>query len=110
MKPGWWHEENECPNGNPDKSGSAPESPLKGGCNDPSCDCVEFFQQAVMYFVGTRPGWESPNFPLTEPYDFDETRKNVMKMLSNSFKLMLTEDNGIPQNPINGEYDNEASW
>lgn len=24
MKPGWWHEENACPNGNPDKSGSAP--------------------------------------------------------------------------------------
>lgn len=28
LKPGWWHLENECPNGNPDPSGKAPSSPI----------------------------------------------------------------------------------
>ena len=44
LSPGWWHEENTCPNGNPDPSGVAPSVPLATGtCTGASCDCVEFF-------------------------------------------------------------------
>jgi hypothetical protein len=65
LKPGWWHEENVCPNGNPDPSGVAPSSPLSGTCNDAGCDCVEFFHQAVLGLIGQEPGWTSSNMPTT---------------------------------------------
>jgi len=65
MKPGWHHEENTCPNGNPDRSGKAPPVPLKGTCNTASCDCVEFVNQAVLGVIGQRPAWRSANMPTT---------------------------------------------
>jgi len=40
LNPGWWHPENSCP----DPPGTHEEPPLSGGCNYPSCDCVEFYQ------------------------------------------------------------------
>jgi len=51
VKPGWWHEENTCPNGER-TTGNASPPPLAGTCNTANCDCVEFYQQAVTISVG----------------------------------------------------------
>ena len=59
---GWSHPENTCPTG---LAGKAATTPLKGGCNEPNCDCVEFFQQAVLLNNGQTPGWLGPAMPKT---------------------------------------------
>jgi len=65
LKPGWYHNENKCPNGNPDVSGKAPSSPLKGTCETADCDCVEFFNQAILGLIDQDGSWLSENMPTT---------------------------------------------
>jgi hypothetical protein len=81
MKPGWHHPENTCPNGNPDRSGRPPKSPLKGTCTGAGCDCIEFVNQAVLGFIGQEPGWRSDNMPTTQ--------SGFKSMLSSEFKKVL---------------------
>lgn len=84
LTPGWHHPENTCPNGNPDPSGTAPSSPLAtGSCTAANCDCVEFFNQAVLGLIGQAPGWRSDNMP-TDVAGFES-------MLSTEFKTMVKD-------------------
>ena len=52
-----------------------------GTCNDPNCDCVEFFHQAALVYVGATPGWFGREMPTTQ--------RAMKKMLSTEFKAML---------------------
>ena len=42
----WLHPENRCPT-----VGVHSNPPLQGTCNDPSCDCNEWFHQVPMYLI-----------------------------------------------------------
>lgn len=97
LVPGWHHPENDCPNGNPDITKVAPPSPLEGTCNSPDCDCVEFFNQAVLGLIGQEPAWRSENMP--------ETQDEFKDMLSTTFKDMVANPKyGLPQKPFTGTY------
>ena len=42
VSPGWVHPENKCPDGDEERApGDPAPSPVRGGCNEPSCDCNE---------------------------------------------------------------------
>ena len=54
-----------------------------GTCNEASCDCVEWFHQAALMYVGATPGWYGKEMPRTQ---------TAMKdMLSTEFKTMMDE-------------------
>ena len=54
-----------------------------GTCNEASCDCVEWFHQAALIYVGATPGWYGKEMPRTQ---------TAMKdMLSTEFKTMMDE-------------------
>ena len=57
----WHHPENVCPN-----VGTNTRPPLQGTCNDPGCDCVEWFHQVAMILSGNTPGWYSDLIPRTK--------------------------------------------
>ena len=57
----WLHPENECP-----KIGIHTNPPLKGTCNSPDCDCVEWFHQVVLVLAGQEPAWRSDLLPKTK--------------------------------------------
>ena len=56
----WRHPENTCPS-----PGSHTDPPLAGTCNDPGCDCVEWFHQVILVLAGQVPGWTSDLLPTT---------------------------------------------
>lgn len=96
VSPGWWHEENACPNGAPFSAGNPASSPLSGDCSEANCDCVEFFHQAALIYKGMTPGWYSPYMPTTQG--------GVSSMLSSNFKTMIDDSAyGIPST-ITGVY------
>ena len=65
--PGWLHPGNKCPNGNPDSSGKAPSSPLKGGaCDNAECDCAAFLYQSLAGVSGEEPYDKSENMPKNQ--------------------------------------------
>jgi hypothetical protein len=70
----WWqHPENDCPD-------SPAEYP--GGCSDPSCDVVEFYQQVLVLRAEMTPGWLGIGFPET-PEELEEKLSQEMKELMN---------------------------
>jgi len=81
VEPGWSHPENKCPAPVPRKKGNPAHTPLEGTCSDETCDCVEFYQQALLSAVGQKPGWESDLMP--------DTRQGLLRMLSEPFKKMI---------------------
>jgi hypothetical protein len=53
----------------------------EGTCNEPSCDCVEFFNQAVKLYRGVVPGWFAAEMPTTQA--------DATAMLSTEFKAAV---------------------
>ena len=82
VNPGWWHPENTCPSGTWTADSAAP-TPLEGTCNDPGCDCVEFFHQAVMIMNGQNPAWFSDYMPTTQ--------SDMSAILSSDFKSVIAD-------------------
>eukprot|EP00594_Rhizosolenia_setigera_P009205 CAMPEP_0178962456 /NCGR_PEP_ID=MMETSP0789-20121207/14377_1 /TAXON_ID=3005 /ORGANISM="Rhizosolenia setigera, Strain CCMP 1694" /LENGTH=261 /DNA_ID=CAMNT_0020646613 /DNA_START=446 /DNA_END=1231 /DNA_ORIENTATION=+ len=101
-EPGWWHPENQCPDGAPFEPGNPADSPLEpgyGDCTDPSCDCDEFFRQAATLYMDWTdlPFWYSDYMP--------STKEGLMDMVSDEFKDMLADPQYyLPQEPVIGEY------
>ena len=94
-KPGWHHQENKCPGTvGPNDEGSYTypagftgyrvagaaglNLPLQGTCSEPSCDCVEFFNQAIKTYRGIQPGWFGAEMPTSQ--------SSAANMLSAEFK------------------------
>ena len=111
VSPGWWHPENECPVDSPRDPGNPARSPLEpgdGDCTDASCDCAEFYKQALFLAVGASQFddtnnddanmWLSDYMPTTQ--------KEALEMLSTEFKEMITNPSLHQLSaPISGEYD-----
>jgi len=66
----WHHPENICP-----QLGVHTNPPLEGTCNDPGCDCVEWFHQVALLLAGQEPGWRSDLLPANA----DELRSKLSK-------------------------------
>jgi len=98
--PGYVHPENICPNGSMLAPGSPQASPLQGTCNDPDCDCVEFYRQAAtayMNWVGDLDFWYADHMP--------ENKADFMMMVSS--ELLSVMENPVynqPQAPLSGVY------
>ena len=89
VQPGWWHPENTCPAPNPRSAGNPASPPLQGTCAEANCDCVEFFHQAALIYIGMTPGWYSDYMP--------KTKAGVTAMLSSTFKSTYNDSKyGLP--------------
>lgn len=100
--PGWRQEENECPNGD-DKlpPGHPAPSPLKGDCNIPACDCVEFHRQAALTWAGQYDVGLWDTWSHTTP----STSVPIKKMLSDEYQAMLRDKKySQVQKRLTGEY------
>jgi len=102
VKPGWWHEENKCPNGAPFSSGNPASSPLQpgeGDCTHPTCDCFEFYRQAATLYMGwyELPFWYSSYMP--------KSKESFLNMASNELLDMMANPlYNQPQAPLSGVY------
>lgn len=102
VSPGWWHPENQCPNGapfNPGNPASSPLSPGDGDCTDSSCDCFEFYRQAATLYMGwdALPFWYSDYMPTTKS-EFEEMASlELLEMMANPIYNQ-------PQSPLSGVY------
>jgi hypothetical protein len=93
----WWsHPENSCPQG----LGVHVPPPLDGTCNDPGCDCVEWFHQVALVLAGQEPGWRG----------FDLTKESLRAVLSQEF-LDIMDDPASQQltRPISYNYQPDGS-
>ena len=75
----WWsHPENSCPQG----LGVHVPPPLDGTCNDPGCDCVEWFHQVALVLAGQEPGWRG----------FDLTKESLRAAIRHSVTFVFISD------------------
>mmetsp|Transcript_30552 Transcript_30552/g.36312 ORF Transcript_30552/g.36312 Transcript_30552/m.36312 type:complete len:346 (+) Transcript_30552:79-1116(+) len=103
VRPGWWHPENTCPVGAPFSPGSSfvssPLSPGAGDCTEPSCDCAEFYRQAMTLYMDwdDLPFWYSEYMPRT---------KNEFKAMASDELLAMMADPQYnqPQVALSGIY------
>lgn len=78
----WMHPENQCPT-----MGVHANPPLQGTCNDPGCDCVEWFHQIALLLVGQEPGWRSPLLPSVKFH----SKESIRVILSKGFLDMMDD-------------------
>lgn len=107
VKPGWWHEENKCPNGAPFSPGNPAKSPLKAGdgdCTDANCDCAEYYRQAMTLHMG----WYDLDFWYS---DYMPSTKEAFKKMSSPELLSMMEDPlyNQPQKPLSGVYTEQSA-
>ena len=115
--PGWMHPENKCPGatGSPGdysfppghtyrEPGSAGlRFPLVGGCSEADCDCVEFFHQAALVYVGAEVAWSGREMP--------KSQVEMRSMLSASFKAMMDQGRIITdKRQVSGSYGNSTCF
>eukprot|EP00543_Licmophora_paradoxa_P016641 CAMPEP_0202466194 /NCGR_PEP_ID=MMETSP1360-20130828/67939_1 /ASSEMBLY_ACC=CAM_ASM_000848 /TAXON_ID=515479 /ORGANISM="Licmophora paradoxa, Strain CCMP2313" /LENGTH=539 /DNA_ID=CAMNT_0049090235 /DNA_START=434 /DNA_END=2050 /DNA_ORIENTATION=- len=99
VSPGYSHPENQCPNGAPFPPGSPATSPLPCAagweecCNEPFCDCAEFFHLAIMVALGGSRADDPSTLGLSVYPHFPSTKAAVLQILSDEFKAAY-------QNPI----------
>ena len=108
VKPGWWHPENSCPAGSPRAPGNPAQSPLspgQGDCTYASCDCAEFYKQALFLAIGAAPedGINNPHMWFS-PY-MPTNKVDAMNMFSTEFKQMIANPRYSQlTRPISGNY------
>lgn len=102
VSPGWWHPENKCPKGAPFHPGNPASSPLSpgyGDCTEPTCDCFEFYRQAITLYMGwyDLPFWYSDYMPTTKSAFQAMASQELLNMMANP-------KYNQPQSPLSGVY------
>lgn len=103
VSPGWMHPENKCPDGAPFEPGNPASSPLEpgyGDCTYPSCDCAEFYRQALTLYMDwdTNGVWYSPYMPSNRNDFMNMASAELLDVLSNPIYNQ-------PQGPLPRTYD-----
>jgi len=98
--PGYFHPENICPKGSTLSPGSPQPSPLQGTCNEPNCDCIEFYRQAATAYMdweGDLDFWYADHMPTN--------KANFVSMASSEMlSVMESPVYNQPQAPLSGVY------
>ena len=83
----------------PGNPASSPLSPGDGDCTYPSCDCFEFYRQAVTLYMGwyDLPFWYSDYMPTTKSAFEAMASQELLDMMSNPKYHQ-------PQSPLSGIY------
>jgi hypothetical protein len=106
----WWqHPENNCPDQLAQEKKKQKKCTAKddcsGTCATTNCDCVEWYQQVIMTFLGMTPAWRSTiRDKLGKNKTMPKTKAEMIAKMTPAMKDLISKKYNQPQNAIKLDY------